>query len=326
MAVCDAHKTQAPLDENGVPIVRCATEEMFHKRYPLYDARHMALGRLADCPTKGDCDNATVRDAVNTNNLITINTVVHVIRDNQGNMPDGISQSDVQRMMERAQTYYGAYSMQFDYVIEYHDNSQYSCIPGYSNSGEWYDDVQNMKKEYAVSPSTTLNVYIACMDPSLQGTLFGVATFPWDPVVLTNLGGLFLNSVVATAKSQDEGDVTFEHEAGHCIGLWHTFHGTDEVVGCGMACEEDPHPSFDPSANTVGDFCADTPATPLNYACGPPSGESCTGAPWGQTDYTNFMGYGMDPTPCGNHFTDQQVKRAHCWICDALPGYALTGC
>ena len=77
-------------------------------------------------------------------------------------------------MMDRAQTYYGAYSMQFDYVIEYHDNSQYACIPGYSASGEWYDDVQQMKKDYAVSPSTTMNVYIACMDPSLQGTLFGV--------------------------------------------------------------------------------------------------------------------------------------------------------
>lgn len=89
MAVCDAHKTQAPLDKNGVPIVRCATEEMFHKRYPLYDARHMAEGRLADCPTKGDCDNATIRDLIDTNNLITINTVIHVLRDNQGNMPDG---------------------------------------------------------------------------------------------------------------------------------------------------------------------------------------------------------------------------------------------
>lgn len=37
--------------------------------------------------------------------------------------------------------------------------------------------------------------------------------------MLTNLGGLFLNSVVATAQSQDEGDVTFEHEA-VCLSLF----------------------------------------------------------------------------------------------------------
>jgi len=292
-AVCDAHKfhkPQAPLDRNGYPIVHCATEEIYHKKYPLYDATHMAFGRLADCPLKGDCDNATVRDGINTNNLININTVVHVIRDNQGNMPDGITQSDVETMMNRANTNYGAYSMAFEYTIEYHDNSEYACIAGYSASGEWYDQVQAMKNEYAVSPSTTLNIYMACMDPSIQGTLYGVATFPWDPVALTNLGGLFLNSVVATPQQLADGDVTLEHEVGHCLGLWHTFHGTDEVIGCGLACEENPHTSIDPSANTVGDFCADTPATPLNYACGPPSGDSCTGAPWGQTDYTNFMG------------------------------------
>ena len=47
---------------------------------------------------------------------------------------------------------------------------------------------------------------------------------------------------------------------------------------------------------------------------------------WGTTDYTNYMGYGMDPQPCGNHFTDQQKMRMHCWICDALSSMVMSGC
>ena len=54
---------------------------------------------------------------------------------------------------------------------------------------------------------------------TLQHLTVPTATFPWDPVVLTDLGGLFLNSVVATPKSQDEGDVTFEHEAVRALAV-----------------------------------------------------------------------------------------------------------
>ena len=116
------------------------------------------------------------------------------------------------------------------------------------------------------------------MDVSLQGTLFGIATFPWDSAAVTSTGGLWLNGIAVDSQAQADGDVTLEHELGHCLGLWHTFHGSDEIVGCNLACEELPHPPIDPSSNEVGDFCADTPGTPRNYNCADPGGDACNGA------------------------------------------------
>jgi len=215
----------------------------------------------------------------------------------------------------------------FSTKIQQHNDQNYYCIPGYSGTSDaWLKAIEGMKKQYAVSPANNLNVFISCMQVSFQGTLFGIATFPWDPIALTATGGLWLNGIACNAQAQASGDATLEHELGHCVGLWHTFHGSDEVPLCNAACEELPHNQIDPAANQVGDFCADTPATPRDYSCANPGGAACNGAAWGSTDYTNYMGYGMEPQPCGDHFTDQQRDRMHCWICSALPSLVTSGC
>merc|ERR1712080_94378 len=97
-----------------------------------------------------------------------------------------------------------------------------------------------------------------------------------------------LNSISVNETAQLTGDITLENEAGH--------------------------------------LCSDTPATPRNYACSNPSGTACNGDSWGSTDYTNYMGYGTDPTPCGDHFTDQQKARMRCWVCNALGDMVVSGC
>merc|ERR1711977_589721 len=222
---------------------------------------------------------------------------------------------------------FGSYGIEFNYKIYEHNDGTYYCIPGYSGLNQnWLDAINNMKTKYAVGVGSTLNIFISCQTPSLQGTLFGIGTFPWDSVALTSTGGLWLNAISVNETAQLEGDITVEHETGHCLGLWHTFHGSDEVLGCNLACEELPHNSISPVNNEKGDFCADTPATPRNYACSDPLGDACNGQPWGDTDFTNFMAYGMDPQPCGDHFTDQQKYRMRCWVCDALSGWVTSGC
>jgi hypothetical protein len=306
----------APLDRNGFPKIPCLSEHMYENVYNRVN--------LKSCATKGKCDNSTYRDTHGNGNL-DMTLIVHIMYSSDGVAPDGVTPQVAQGMLNRVAKAYGSYGINLNFNILTHNDDQYYCIPGYSASGTWNVAIQNMKKEYAVNTTTNLNVFISCMDPSIQGTLFGIATFPWDPIATTATGGLWLNTIACDEKSQITGDNTMEHELGHCLGLWHTFHGSDEVIGCNLACEELPHALGDPAANNVGDFCSDTPATPRDYNCASPSGKACNGEAWGDVDYTNYMGYAMEPAPCGDHFTDQQAKRMHCWVCDAVPGLA-TGC
>ena len=211
----------------------------------------------------------------------------------------GVDEEQVVSMMTRMNENFGSYGFYFDYTIYPHNDNAYHCIPAYSGfNQDWLDAIDNMKKEYALSPSSTLNIFISCQQASIQGTLFGIGTFPWDSAALTATGGLWLNGISVnktaqlvcsnldvrfvkfytyTFKSQD-GDITAEHETGHCLGLWHTFHGSDEVLGCNLECEELPHSGISPENNEKGDLCSDTPATPRNYACSDPRGTACNGS------------------------------------------------
>ncbi len=52
---------------------------------------------------------------------------------------------------------------------------------------------------------------------------------------------------------------TSSHEAGHCMGLFHTFHGNPGVESGGTSCQEFVNGT---NASTCGDFIGDTPADP----------------------------------------------------------------
>jgi len=195
------------------------------------------------------------------------------------------------------------------------------CIPPYGGSNAWYDTVQALKQKYAFEPNTTMNFFVTCQQSGSSGELLGYGTFPWDTEALTYAGGVWINSAYFGL-----GQKTLDHEVGHNIGLWHTFHGVSETVGCTDPCRENVHPLMAPSADVVGDFASDTPATPVNYNCNNPPGTDCNKVAWGTTDFTNLMGYAADS--CINHYTDQQVLRSHCWICSNLRSYQVTdtGC
>lgn len=143
-----------------------------------------------------------------------------------------------------------------------------------------------MKDQYAVDPQHNLNIYVTCQDPSEDGTiLLGIATFPWDPGsselnidpslsshtkfrslshfvfvtfsfekkdALTKQGGLWVNSLSLSTEWQNDRDKTLQHEMGHNLGLWHTFHGVSEVAGCNDPCREVVHEFTDPKADLVG--------------------------------------------------------------------------
>eukprot|EP01130_Rhizamoeba_saxonica_P006061 TRINITY_DN2401_c0_g1_i2.p1 TRINITY_DN2401_c0_g1~~TRINITY_DN2401_c0_g1_i2.p1 ORF type:complete len:227 (-),score=42.61 TRINITY_DN2401_c0_g1_i2:20-700(-) len=191
--------------------------------------------------------------------------------------------------------------------------SKYATIAAYSQSSpKWYNELQALKNLYAYSPKTHLNIFVTDQKAGSAGTLLGIGTFPWDNDYLSAVGGLWVNG-----KYFGAGHKTVSHELGHNLGLWHTFHGVDEVQSCSV-CYELPHDTTDPQADHVGDFCSDTRSTPRNYQCNNPTGNACNSVSWTKygTDLDNIMGY--TPDNCMNSFSEQQGRRAHCYLCSTV--------
>lgn len=115
----------------------------------------------------------------------------------------GVDKQQADEMMFRMNESFGPYGIQFNYKIYEHNDGTYYCIPGYSGINQnWLDAIDNMKKQYAVGVGSTLNIFVSCQTPSLQGTLFGIGTFPWDNAALRNTGGLWLNGIAVNRTAQ----------------------------------------------------------------------------------------------------------------------------
>ena len=142
---------------------------------------------------------------------------------------------------------------------------------------------KQIRKAIAVDPAHNFNVYTC----GLGGGLLGRATFPWMyPENSYMHGVVILNGTLpgGSATGYNGGD-TLVHEAGHFLGLYHTFQG-----GC----------------SNPGDSIADTPqeASP-DYTC-QLNRDSCP-LDEGLDPNTNYMDYGNDA--CMVTFTtDQRIR------------------
>jgi hypothetical protein len=181
-----------------------------------------------------------------------------------------------------------------------------------TNKKAWYNNCvlpkneAAMKKKLAYFPADVLNLY-TCYGPS---GLLGLATFPFGNYPQARsypenhyMQGVILapNAMPVTTSLPDYNyGLTAAHEAGHWLGLFHTFHpGT---FGLPNNC------------NAEGDFVDDTPIQNL------PSGECSqfdTCSQPGLDDYTNFMDY--RPDWCAEHFTAGQVDRMRGVIANYRP-------
>jgi Pregnancy-associated plasma protein-A len=219
-----------------------------------------------------------------------IPVAVHVIYSGSvGNVPE--SQIDAQIAVLNAAYAASGYSFTKASVDRTNNATWFAMTPGSSAETA-------AKSALVISPQTRLNLYTA--NPG-QG-LLGWATFPTSLASQpTNDGVVVLYSSLpgGTAVPYNEGD-TATHEAGHWLGLYHTFQGSGiRQNGC----------------KGSGDFVSDT-APEKSSAFGCPVGrDTCAGG--GVDPITNFMDYVDDF--CMIEFTAGQTARMNAQVATYRP-------
>lgn len=185
----------------------------------------------------------------------------------------------------------------------------------------FYNDIQGVMGDVTGTPYLHSNAIDIFFCPNSAGAPGGVAhgvpilnAPPGDYFVV---GGTFpantwsgVNYPIVVNNSH-----VVSHEMGHCLGLFHTFHGQP---GCEpQGCEEH---DISPFNINCGDFVQDTPTDPClqngnaNFMSCTYTGfpnDPITGIAY-TTDMYNFMSY-MSPN-CYQHFTNDQGQRMKSFI------------
>ncbi len=269
---------------------------------------------IRSCEISGSCDDPAIRDATVLEPLV-ISVIVHVIRDDEGN--GGVGQNVVNLAIQNLNEHYVPYGIFFDLkATRFHRDNRFWSIP--ICESEISTELDALKIAYAEDVGRSLNIFITQQDtlPSNPGcsrsAIAGKGVYPFDPEALLSTGGLWLNAI-ATSITTSLGRTVLTHEMGHCLGLWHVFHGISEMDICDDCAELVDRTD----ANSRGDLCSDTPAIQLLGAsnCVHRDTTDCSGAHLLTEPRDNFMDL-VDL--CASRFTEQQAHRMHCWVRDAI--------
>ena len=210
---------------------------------------------------------------------VTVPVVLHVITGDQGDLPDAVVREQL-AVLNRA--FAGAESPDAaDTGFRFHLRAtRHWHNPRWFTGASRPTTAREMKTATRVGGPDTLNVWTVDLPRLGYATL--PSWYPKDPVMdgvvidhTTVPGGTALNAGLGK---------TLVHEAGHWLGLWHTFEN-----GC----------------TALNDEVSDTPAQSGPSTGCPDARDSC--AHPGPDPIHNYMDYSSDA--CYNQFTEGQAER-----------------
>ncbi|KAH9482439.1 Extracellular metalloprotease [Psilocybe cubensis] len=212
----------------------------------------------------------------------TINVHFHVIQQNNtllgGNIPDSQIKDQI-AVMNKAYASAG-----ITWVLA---STSHTTNSGWFNGvGPDTSSQTDMKSSLRVGGPKDLNVYTVGFNSGAGAGLLGYSTFPSDYSGAPSDDGVVIlySSLPGGSASPYNLGQTLTHEAGHWVGLYHTFQG-----GC----------------SGLGDQVSDTPAE-ASAAFGCPTGRDTCKSP-GVDPIHNFMDYSDDS--CMTEFTAGQITR-----------------
>lgn len=208
---------------------------------------------------------------------ITIPVVFHVITDGEkGNVSD----ADIGKQMDVLNQDYKDYGFAFTR----NSTNRVNNATWFSGASYGGDVVYEMKTALRQGGADTLNVYTV----DFQDGVLGFATFPWDYEDSPKEDGIVVQYSTLPGGSLEKYNLgkTTTHEAGHFLGLYHTFGPS----GCA----------------SPGDFVDDTPPSASPTSGCPARRDSCKGDNLDDPIH-NYMDYSTDD--CLTEFTVGQAVR-----------------